>query len=1014
MLNKYLKKIYGQCIAGNAREESYYPVLLNLFEEFFKVKQIRNGNITQLPKGVEGGNPDFVVRRGKELLGYIEAKDFGKVDNLELVTESEQIERYKDNFENFILTNFVEFWLWRKSEKKWVKKVKIQQPNIISKIKTLTPVANEKDLLELLSEFVEFSIPERKSAKSLAIDLASRAKRMKAPLLEELNNNVETDVDKIYKAFQEYLMPDLSKENFADIYAQTIAYGLFIARLQYKGERKEFNRTLARDLIPKNLKILKQMFSFVSARNLTNNIDHIIDDIATVLAYCDIEKIKNDLHKEKGKDPIVHFYETFLIEYDPEKRKRMGEYYTPVQVTEYIINSINDLLKDEFDKKLGFASEGVTLLDFASGTCTFPAQAIIKAKEEIDQSSQPGNWHEIVKKHILENFYAFELMMAPYAIGHLKIFLLLEEFGYRMKDDDRFKLFLTNTLEMKELAFTELPLYDAIADESQQANKIKKNKKIMVVLGNPPYSVSSSNKIEKDNEINSVYESYKELVRKEERNIQPLSDDYIKFIAFAHWKIKQAGTGIVAMITNNSYLDGIIHRDMRRKLMEDFNQIYIVNLHGSSKRQEKTPQGTKDENVFDIQQGVSIIILVKGEKLLKYIKYFDLWGLREEKYNFLTNHSIENTEFSLLSPKQPQHFFVKKDFSQQENYDKFISLKDIFNKYNAGIATGKDDVLVNFNKETLFRKLSIKDKELFKLTMEHEGVNKELIEIWWEELQAIDIEKQIKKYFYRPFDQRYTIYNNKILQRSRKIIMDNFLDNNLSIVISNTSINKYYNEVYISNELSDKHLTGYQTYVFPLFIYPIGERKELFNSKTNKTSNINWTNLPIEYQKIRSAEAVFYYIYAILYSNIYRQKYQEFLKIDFPKIPFTKNIELFKSISSIGENLSNLHLLKTPELNNPTSKFIGQGDNVVKEIKYTDERLYINSEQYFTPVASNIYNYYIGGYKVLNKWLKDRKSRTLSLEEVRRFCQVITSLKLTIEIQERIDKFYPEVEKILM
>ena len=611
MLNKYLKKIYGQCIAGNAREESYYPVLLNLFEEFFKVKQIRNGNITQLPKGVEGGNPDFVVRRGKELLGYIEAKDFGKVDNLELVTESEQIERYKDNFENFILTNFVEFWLWRKSEKKWVKKVKIQQPNIISKIKTLTPVANEKDLLELLSEFVEFSIPERKSAKSLAIDLASRAKRMKAPLLEELNNNVETDVDKIYKAFQEYLMPDLSKENFADIYAQTIAYGLFIARLQYKGERKEFNRTLARDLIPKNLKILKQMFSFVSARNLTNNIDHIIDDIATVLAYCDIEKIKNDLHKEKGKDPIVHFYETFLIEYDPEKRKRMGEYYTPVQVTEYIINSINDLLKDEFDKKLGFASEGVTLLDFASGTCTFPAQAIIKAKEEIDQSSQPGNWHEIVKKHILENFYAFEISMASWIIGHLKIALLLEDSGYKMENGDKFNLYLTNTLDFSKIEGQGGIFENVLKEEAEVAGKIKRNKKILVITGNPPYLANSSNIIQKGTEFYNVYESYKEIVRKEEKNIQPLSDDYIKFIAFAHYKIKQAGKGIVGIITNNSYLDGLIHRDLRRKLSEDFDEIYILNLHGNSKRKEKNSAGGKDENVFNIQQGVGIILLVK-------------------------------------------------------------------------------------------------------------------------------------------------------------------------------------------------------------------------------------------------------------------------------------------------------------------------------------------------------------------------------------------------------------------
>jgi len=1013
MLQEYIKNIFNSYKRGDAREESYYSALEELIKSYIH-KKGKKFDVTVLPKKTEGGNPDFRVWASRQkITGYFEAKSLNTI-NLDEIENSEQLKRYREIFPNLILTNFFEFRLYRNGE--MVKTITIGRHFLIEKLDSLPPVENEVDFIALMEQFFSFSVSKITTAKQLAIELAKRTGFLRDQLINELK--IEDNIQGIqmlegfYKTFKDYLISSLTISQFADLFAQTITYGLFVART--RAEEKDFHRESAVKYIPHTIGILRKVFQFVSAPDLPISMK-VIDDITEILAATDVGKIIHRFyHENKGTDPIIHFYETFLSHYDKKERAKRGVYYTPESVVKYIVKTVDYLLKKKFDKPDGFASNSVTVLDPAAGTLTFPAEAIKLAISGYKEKYGDGNIASLIKENILENFYAFELMMAPYAIGHLKIFLLLEKFGYRMKDDDRFKLFLTNTLEMKELAFTELPLYDAIADESQQANKIKKNKKIMVVLGNPPYSVSSSNKIEKDNEINSVYESYKELVRKEERNIQPLSDDYIKFIAFAHWKIKQAGTGIVAMITNNSYLDGIIHRDMRRKLMEDFNQIYIVNLHGSSKRQEKTPQGTKDENVFDIQQGVSIIILVKGEKLLKYIKYFDLWGLREEKYNFLTNHSIENTEFSLLSPKQPQHFFVKKDFSQQENYDKFISLKDIFNKYNAGIATGKDDVLVNFNKETLFRKLSIKDKELFKLTMEHEGVNKELIEIWWEELQAIDIEKQIKKYFYRPFDQRYMIYNNKILQRSRKIIMDNFLDNNLSIVISNTSINKYYNEVYISNELSDKHLTGYQTYVFPLFIYPIGERKELFNSKTNKTSNINWTNLPIEYQKIRSAEAVFYYIYAILYSNIYRQKYQEFLKIDFPKIPFTKNIELFKSISSIGENLSNLHLLKTPELNNPTSKFIGQGDNVVKEIKYTDERLYINSEQYFTPVASNIYNYYIGGYKVLNKWLKDRKSRTLSLEEVRRFCQVITSLKLTIEIQERIDKFYPEVEKILM
>jgi len=432
MFNQYLKKIYKVYSSSEATEESYYPALADLFQDFFQEKKIAKGTITSLPRKKEGNKPDFVIRLGRELIGYIEAKDFSKVDNLEKVENDEQIERYKKDFENFILTNFFDFWLWRKSEKQWIKKVRIIQPNIITRIKTLTPAENSESCLNLFSDFVGFSIPERKTAKQLATELASRAKRMKEPLFEELTNNVESDVDKIYRAFQRYLMPDLSEKDFADIYAQTVVYGLFIARLQFQEKDKKFDRTVARDLIPKNLKILRDTFSFISRRDLTPNIDYIIDDIATVLAYCDIENIKKELHKEKGKDPIVHFYETFLIEYDPEKRKRLGEYYTPLPVVEYIVNSINILLKDKFNKKLGFASEGVTILDFAAGTCSFPAQAIMKAKEEIDNSNNPGSWLTIVKEHILENFYGFEISMASWIIGHLKVALLLEDLDYKV------------------------------------------------------------------------------------------------------------------------------------------------------------------------------------------------------------------------------------------------------------------------------------------------------------------------------------------------------------------------------------------------------------------------------------------------------------------------------------------------------------------------------------------------------------------------------------------------------
>ncbi len=619
MLKQYFQDVFKTYKAGDATEASFYSDLKKLLESFLESKGI-HPNITIQPRKTKVGIPDFTIRKEKELLGYVEAKNLS-IEDLQTVEHTEQIERYKKKLPNFILTNYYDFWLWRRDsldDKKgrWIKKIRIGMPRIF-KLNIPPPPQKEKEFFELLQAFFSYYLPERKTAKSLAIELASRAQLMPRYIIEELHNNKKIEIGRIYLAFKEYLISNLSEEDFADIYAQTIVYGLFTARLRHKG--KNFNRFLAQQLIPKNIQILSDTFSLISGPKLPESIAWIVDDIATILAHADIKKIRQELHHQKGgDDPLVHFYETFLAEYDPKKRKARGVYYTPLPIVSYIARSINVLLKEKFGKKQGFASKDVTLLDPASGTLTFPANAIKLAKKEIDKGSNAGSWLQIVKNHILKDYYSFELLMAPYIIGHLKISLLLENLGYKFDlndKDDCFKLFLTNTLDFKEHLQSNLPGFPhALTEESKKALKIKKEAPILVIMGNPPYSVSSSNIIQKDSDLYKFYEEYKKIVRKEEKNIQPLSDDYIKFIAFAHWKIKQAGQGIVGMITNNSYLDGLIHRDMRRKLAEDFDEIYILNLHGSSKRKEKTPEGEKDENVFDIQQGVGIILLVKLKK----------------------------------------------------------------------------------------------------------------------------------------------------------------------------------------------------------------------------------------------------------------------------------------------------------------------------------------------------------------------------------------------------------------
>lgn len=617
MIQKYLENIYKTYKAGNTAERSYYPDLKYLIEDFLKSKSV-DPSVTIEAKQSEAGIPDFTVRKGKTLIGYIEAKDLN-IEDLQTIEDSEQIKRYKEKLPNFILTNYFDFWLWRRNENEeekghWIKKIRIGQPKTL-KFNSVPPVQNEKEIFELLQAFFSYFIPERRTPRSLAKELADRATLLPSEIIYLLNDDKDEEIDRIYKAFKEILITDLTADDFADIYAQTITYGLFVARLRQTNKEK-FDRFIAERLVPKNVHVLHDTFALISSNALPEAIRSYVDDIATVLAAANIEKVRAELHREKGgDDPLMHFYETFLAEYDPKKRKTRGVYYTPLPVVSYITRSINILLKEKFGKKLGFASNGVKILDPASGTLTFPANAIMIAKEEVDNSSNSGSWLQIVKNNILKDFYAFELLMAPYIIGHLKTALLLEDLGYKMKNGERFPLYLTNSLDLAEHKDAQnLPgISHSLSEEAQEAKRIKEDKEILVVMGNPPYSVSSSNVVEKGSDFYKLYESYKEVVRKEEKNIQPLSDDYIKFIAFAHWKIKQAGHGIVGLITNNSYLDGLIHRDMRRKLAEDFDEIYILNLHGNSKRGEKTPIGSVDVNVFDIQQGVSMVLLIKLE-----------------------------------------------------------------------------------------------------------------------------------------------------------------------------------------------------------------------------------------------------------------------------------------------------------------------------------------------------------------------------------------------------------------
>jgi len=1038
MLEQYVSRLTDTANRGDAREESYYDALKEMLECYCESAGRKGVFITVLPKKTEAGNPDFRLWDGKQhVIGYIEAED-PSIENLDRIEDSPQLEKYRETFPNLILTNFLEFRLYRNGKR--VDTATIGKATILNRLRTSPPVEKEEDLKRLLDRFLSFSVPKIYSARSLAVELAKRTRFLKDEVVTQQLAVEEKSgkgfVQAFYEAFRQFLISSLTKEEFADLYAQTITYGLFAARSRSQGD---FNRKLAYDHIPQTIGILKDLFQYVSLGSLPEQMEWIIDDISEVLSVADINSIlRQYFHEGKGNDPIVHFYETFLREYDPKTREMRGVYYTPEPVVSYIVSSLNYLLKKQFKKADGLADKSVTVLDPAGGTLTFLAEATRLAVEEFVSNYGEGAVQSFIKEHILTNFYAFELMLAPYAVGHLKMSLLLEELGYKMQKDDRVKLFLTNALEMEELPETKLPGISALSEESRLAGRVKKEQPILVVLGNPPYSVSSVNKsafIEQEMEV------YKKDVR-DEKNIQPLSDDYIKFIRFAHWKIEQTGKGIVGMITNNSYLSGLIHRGMRKSLLEGFDEIYILNLHGSSRAGEVSPDGSKDENVFDIQQGVAIALFVKSGKSRKTAKvfYHDLYGSRDSKYEYLRCHDVESTRWERLAPSKPYYFFAKKDFAGQKKYRSFWSVRDIFVQYSSGVKTHRDHFLVGFTEgevqqrmriftgdlpdDMVGKTLELKDTRDWKLSTARESVRK------------IDWKQHIRPYAYRPFDTRFICYLTDLIDRGcdRWNLMQNFFEENIALCVPRQLGTARFFHAFVSNKVADMCLvsngpkeTGY---LFPLYIYPkrIGgglggftrssplsflEPENDYVARKPNFSGPFLAHISNLWKDPVSPEEIFYYIYGILHAPSYRRKYLEFLKIDFPKIPLVKDLSIMKKVAQYGKMLVDLHLLQSEELSAPIARFQGKGDNKVQRLRYeaTMGRLFINGQQYFVGISKDVWNFRVGSYQVCEKWLKDRKGRPLTIEEIQTYCKVVTAISRTIEIQKKIDRVFEKVEE---
>lgn len=1020
-LRTYIKSLEQELSAGNSTEHTHRTAIKTLFETLTP-----GITATNEPRRIECGAPDFIISKSAMTIGYIEAKDIGK--SLDEVEKLDQLKRYRESLPSLILTDYLEFRWYVNGEIRL--KARLGAPTREGKIKK--DEEGIKEVGDLLSAFLDH-IPEKVvTPKELAERMAKQAHLIRNLIINTFQAEPEAgNLHTQLQAFQNNLMPDLSPEDFADMYAQTIAYGLFAARCT-SNNGTAFTRLDAAQNLPKTNPFLRKLFQYIAGYDLDDRIAWLVDDLAQVLAQADIEAVLKDFGKRIGKeDPVVHFYETFLTAYDEKVRKMRGVYYTPEPVVSYIVRSIDHILKTRFDKPGGLADKDTYILDPAVGTATFLYSVINNIYHSFVFKGQQGAWDEYVARHLLPRIFGFELLMAPYAVAHLKLGLQLQSTGYKFQSDQRLGIYLTNTLD-EAVKQSEALFARWISEEANAAARVKNDEPIMVVLGNPPYSGHSANK---GDWAKQLVEKYKTVDGKPlgEKNPKWLQDDYVKFLAFGQWRIERTGQGVLGFITNHGYLDNPTFRGMRQSLINTFTDIYILNLHGNTKKKELAPDSSKDENVFDIQQGVSICLMVKeaGKDRPCRVHYSDLWGLRESKYKQLTDGHIATSEWSTLIPSSPYYLFVKRDEADLEEYLRGWKITDVFSINSVGIVTSRDEFVFDFNEQTLRDRINnilcknFKDEEIaFKYNLrENKSWN---LSVARKEVQKCpDIEKTLTNCLYRPFDVRALFYHKAFIERPRLEVMSHMLmGENIGIVSARSNKSSDMDHFLCSRLITElkcgESTTG--SCLFPLYLYPAegemqfeaGKRRPNLNPQfiidfSNKIGLNFVEDGKGDLEATFGPEDLFNYIYAVFYSPTYRTRYAGFLKVDYPRLPLTTNKELFKTLVSKGAELVSLHLMEATELNIFITKYPISGSNKVEKVTYDEnnKRVCINKEQYFEGVPAEVWNFHIGGYQVCQKWLKDRKDRNLSYEDITHYQKIVVALKETIRLMAKIDEVIP-------
>lgn len=1028
-IQQYIENLNQRYKLGNATEHSFRGDLQTLIESL--VPDIR---ATNEPKRQSCGAPDYILTKKDIPVGYIEAKDIGDKDlaGLKKTGNKEQFDRYKASLSNLFFTDYLNFLLYIDGQ--FVTKIAIAE---ITDKEIMALPQNFANFENLIKNFCSHIGQTIKSPKKLSKMMAGKARLLSDIIEKALTTDETNKVDSTLKdqmnAFKNILIHDITAKGFADVYAQTISYGMFAARL-HDATLPTFSRQEAAELIPKSNPFLRKLFGYIAGPDIDDRIKWVVDSLVEIFLACNVEEIlKNYGKTTKMEDPIIHFYETFLSEYDPKLRKARGVWYTPAPVVNFIVRAVNDILKTEFDLPHGLADKSkikikvklqttdkrytnnvrtveeevhrVQILDPATGTGTFLAEVVKLIYKKFE--GQQGIWSKYVETNLLTRLNGFELLMASYAMAHLQLDLLLAETGYKPTTNQRIRVYLTNSLEESH-PDTGTLFANWLSAEANEANHIKRDIPVMCVIGNPPYSGESANQ---GQWISKLMEDYKKepggKEKLKEKNSKAINADEYKFIRYGQHFIEKNGSGILAFINPHTFLESPICRGMRWNLLKTFDKIFTIDLHGNSTKKETSPDGSVDTNVFDIKQGVSINIFVKtGKKKtneLGKVFHFDLFGKRELKYDFLIYNDIESVDYKEIQVTAPNYYFVPKIFVEEKEYSKGFELINLIPFKTSGIKTHDDINLVSESKAQL-------EKNLTELNQQFDN-------------------SKVCKYSYRPFDNGYIYYDTKLLGRAREKTMYHLKSENVGLILvaqpQAANLN-YFDCVYITNCFTDTNMFrrgGPST--FPLYLYPSANEQQTIDQSKERKPNLNieivnqiaknlGLTFTIEKENTKGTFApldLLDYIYAVLNSPTYREKYKEFLKIDFPRVPYPTNEKTFWQLVALGSDLRQIHLLESPILEKYITQYPIDGDNVVTKPKYENGKVFINDTQYFENVPEVAWILFIGGYQPAQKWLKDRKGRVLEFDDILHYQKIIVALTQTDNIMTKINGIDIESKK---